>query len=119
LSRSRYHVRLVVEQLFAPNSRIAILPVRGGEFAPVGVFVLVGALFLRNPGESLLTLTSLAISELGWVLLSGIVGIVLVLELWASMPVAAAWLGCWERFGHRVGQRGFALAWLAWRVRQA
>jgi hypothetical protein len=28
---------LVVEQLFAPNGRIAILPERGGEFVPLGV----------------------------------------------------------------------------------
>ena len=54
----------------------------------------------------------------GWVLLSGIVGIMLALVLWASMPVAAAWLlGALLAIG--LVSEGFALAWLAWRVRQA
>jgi len=75
----------------------------------VALFIVVGALFLRNLGESLLTLTLLLIvffliegiskvifaltirpfPNWGWVLLSGIVGIVLAFFLWASIPVSA------------------------------
>ncbi|EHK52851.1 hypothetical protein MAXJ12_33214 [Mesorhizobium alhagi CCNWXJ12-2] len=42
----------------------------------------------------------------------------LALVLWDSMPVAAAWLlGALLAIG--LVSEGFALAWLAWRVRQA
>jgi uncharacterized membrane protein HdeD (DUF308 family) len=78
----------------------------------VVLFVLVGVLFLRNPGESLVTLTLLLIvffmvegfskvifaltirplPNWGWVLASGIVGILLALYLWANFPLTAAWL---------------------------
>src|SRR5215467_13129206 len=78
----------------------------------VALFIVVGALFLRNPGESLLTLTLLLIvffliegiskvifaltirpfPNWGWVLVSGIVGILLAFYLWASIPVSAAWI---------------------------
>lgn len=104
----------------------------------VALFILVGVLLLRNPGESLLTLTLLLIvlfmvegmskvifaltirpfPNWGWILLSGVVGIVLALVLWASMPVAAAWL-LGALLGIQLISEGFALAWLAWRIRQA
>ena len=82
------------------------------QLVSVVLFILVGSLFLRNPGEGLLTLTLLLIvffmvegiskvifaltirpfPNWGWVLGSGIVGILLALYLWASIPVTAVWL---------------------------
>ena len=74
--------------------------------------VIVGVLFVRQPGEGLLAITLLlivffmveGISKLvfaltirpfpnwGWVLASGVIGILLSLFLWASFPVTAIWL---------------------------
>ena len=82
------------------------------QLVSVVLFILVGSLFLRNPGEGLLTLTLLLIvffmvegiskvifaltirpfPNWGWVLGSGIVGILLAFYLWASIPVSAVWL---------------------------
>jgi uncharacterized membrane protein HdeD (DUF308 family) len=98
--------------------------------------VIVGVLLLRHPGEGLLTLTLLLIvffivegiskvifsltvrpfPNWGWVLASGIVGILLALYLWANLPITAVWL-----FGVLLGiqliREGAALGYLAWRVR--
>jgi uncharacterized membrane protein HdeD (DUF308 family) len=77
------------------------------QLVSVVLFVIVGVLFLRHPGESLLTLTLLLIvlfmvegiakvifaltirplANWGWVLVSGIIGLPLALFLWASIPV--------------------------------
>ena len=82
------------------------------QLVSVVLFVIVGILFLRNPGESLVTLTLLLIvlfmvegmskvifaltirplANWGWVLASGIVGIVLACYLWANIPLTAAWI---------------------------
>jgi uncharacterized membrane protein HdeD (DUF308 family) len=52
----------------------------------------------------------------GWVLASGLVGIVLAVYLWANMPVSAEWvLGF--LLGIQLICEGAALAYLAWRVR--
>ena len=104
----------------------------------VALFIVVGALFLRNPGESLLTLTLLLIvffliegiskvifaltirpfPNWGWVLLSGIVGIVLAFYLWASIPVSAAWL-LGVLLGIELICEGAAITHLAWQVRKS
>jgi uncharacterized membrane protein HdeD (DUF308 family) len=104
----------------------------------MALFIVVGALFLRNPGESLLTLTLLlivfflieGISKIifaltirpfpnwGWVLLSGIVGIVLAFYLWASIPVSAAWL-LGVLLGIELICEGAAISHLAWQVRKS
>lgn len=108
------------------------------QLVSVVLFIVVGALFLRNPGESLLTLTLLLIvffmvegiskvifsltirpfPNWGWVLLSGIVGILLAMLLWASMPVTAAWL-LGVLLGIELISEGAALGYLAWRVRRS
>jgi len=82
------------------------------QLVSVVLFVIVGVLFLRNPGESLVTLTLLLIvffmvegiskvifaltirplPNWGWVLSSGVVGILLAFYLWANIPLTAAWL---------------------------
>jgi uncharacterized membrane protein HdeD (DUF308 family) len=103
----------------------------------VALFVVVGVLFLRDPAQSLMTLTVLlivffvveGISKIvfaltirpfphwGWVLLSGVVGIALAFYLWSRMPVTAVWfLGA--LLGISLVSEGAALAYLAWQVRR-
>ena len=53
-----------------------------------------------------------------WVLLSGLVGIVLSLVLWANLPITALWL-VGLLLGIELISVGSALAYLAWRVREA
>jgi uncharacterized membrane protein HdeD (DUF308 family) len=99
--------------------------------------VIVGVLFVRQPGEGFLAITLLlivffmveGISKLvfaltirpfpkwGWVLASGVVGILLSLFLWASLPVTAIWL-LGVLLGIQLICEGAALGYLAWQVRQ-
>jgi uncharacterized membrane protein HdeD (DUF308 family) len=108
------------------------------QLVSVVLFVVVGALFLRNPGEGLLTLTLLLIvffmvegiskvifaltirpfPNWGWVLASGIVGILLALYLWASIPVTAVWL-LGVLLGIELISEGAALGYLAWHARKS
>jgi uncharacterized membrane protein HdeD (DUF308 family) len=108
------------------------------QLVSVALFVIVGVLFLRNPGESLLTLTLLLIMffmvegiskvifaltirplpNWGWVLASGIVGILLALYLWASIPVTAIWL-IGVLLGIELICEGVALGALAWQARKS
>jgi uncharacterized membrane protein HdeD (DUF308 family) len=101
------------------------------------LFVVVGTLFLRNPEAGLLSLTLLLIvffmvegfskvifalairpfPNWGWVLLSGIVGVVLSLFLLARTPVTAIWL-LGVLLGIQLISEGIALGNLAWRARQ-
>ena len=98
--------------------------------------VVVGTLFVRNPGVGLVTLTLLllvffmveGISKVifaltirpfpnwGWVLTSGIVGILASIYLWIN-PMTAAWLlGLF--LGIVLICEGAALGHLAWQVRK-
>src|SRR3954466_5984009 len=99
--------------------------------------VLIGCLFLRDPAQGLVTIALLLIvffmmegiskvvfaltirpfPNWGWVLASGLVGILLSLILWASMPVTAAWL-IGLLLGINLISIGAAIAWLAWQVRK-
>jgi uncharacterized membrane protein HdeD (DUF308 family) len=108
------------------------------QLVSVALFVIVGVLFLRNPGESLLTLTLLLIMffmvegiskvifaltirplpNWGWVLASGIVGILLALYLWASIPITAIWL-IGVLLGIELICEGVALGALAWQARKS
>jgi uncharacterized membrane protein HdeD (DUF308 family) len=106
------------------------------QFVSVVLFVIVGSLFVRHPGESVLTLTLLFIvffvvegiakvvfaltirpfPNWGWVLASGAVGILLGFYLWASLPTTAAWvLGV--VLGIMLISEGAALGYLAWQSR--
>src|SRR5215210_7062199 len=100
--------------------------------------MLIGFLFLRDPEQGLTTITLLLIvffmmegiskvvfaltirpfPNWGWVLASGIVGIVLSLVLWAYLPVTSVWL-----LGFLLGMNlisvGSAIAYLAWQVRMS
>lgn len=103
----------------------------------VGLAVVIGYLFIRSPGEALVTLTLLlivffmieGISKIifaltirplpnwGWVLASGVIGVLLSVYL-LSVPLVADWL-----LGLLVGvlliTEGAALAYLAWQIRKA
>ena len=100
--------------------------------------IIVGVLFLRRPGEGVVTLAlllivffmvegfaklvfSLTIRPLpnwGWVLASGVVGILVALYLWASLPVTALWL-LGVLLGIQLICEGAALGYLAWKVRES
>jgi uncharacterized membrane protein HdeD (DUF308 family) len=100
--------------------------------------VLVGFLFLRDPAQGLLTVTLLLIvffmiegiskvvfaltikpfPNWGWVLASGIVGMLLSAILWASLPVTALWL-IGLLLGLQLISVGAAIAYLAWQVRRS
>ncbi|MGA7486691.1 MAG: HdeD family acid-resistance protein [Xanthobacteraceae bacterium] len=108
------------------------------QLVSVALFLIVGVLFLRNPGESLVTLTLLLIvlflvegiskvifaltirplPNWGWVLGSGIVGILLSFYLWASIPVTAVWL-IGVLLGIELICEGVALGYMAWEVRKS
>ena len=98
--------------------------------------ILVGLLFLRDPAQGMLTITLLivffmieGISKVafaltirpfphwGWVLASGLVGILLALILWANLPVTAVWL-IGLLLGINLISVGAAIAYLAWQVRK-
>jgi uncharacterized membrane protein HdeD (DUF308 family) len=107
------------------------------QLVSVVLSIVVGLLLIRNPEQGLLTVTLLLIvffmvegfskvifsltirpfPNWGWILVSGIIGILLSLFLWANLPVTAIWL-----LGLLVGiqliSEGAALGYLAWRVRQ-
>lgn len=100
--------------------------------------VLIGVLLLRSPESGLLVMTMLLIvyfmvegiakvifaltirpfPNWGWVLASGVVGIVLAFVLWANMPLTASWvLGL--MLGILLVSEGAALTYLAWQVHNA
>ena len=107
------------------------------QLVSVVLSIVVGLLLIRNPEQGLLTVTLLLIvffmvegfskvifsltirpfPNWGWILVSGIIGILLSLFLWSNLPVTAIWL-----LGLLVGiqliSEGAALGYLAWRVRQ-
>jgi uncharacterized membrane protein HdeD (DUF308 family) len=98
--------------------------------------ILVGFLFLRDPAQGMLTVGLLLIvffavegiskvvfaltirpfPHWGWVLASGLVGILLALILWANLPVTAVWL-IGLLLGIDLISVGAAIAYLAWHVR--
>ena len=104
----------------------------------VALAILIGFLFLRDPEQGLLTITLLLIvffmiegiskvvfsltirpfPNWGWVFASGLIGILLSLILWASLPVTAMWL-IGLLLGMQLISVGAAIAYLAWQVRQA
>jgi len=107
------------------------------QLVSVVLSLIVGVLFIRHPGEGLLVLTLLLIvffmvegfSKLifaltirpfpnwGWVLASGVIGILLSFYLWANLPVTAIWL-LGLLIGIQLICEGAALGYLAWQVRQ-
>jgi uncharacterized membrane protein HdeD (DUF308 family) len=100
--------------------------------------ILVGLLFLRDPAQGMLTIALLLIvffmmegiskvvfaltirpfPHWGWVLTSGLVGILLALILWASLPTPAVWM-IGLLLGVNLISVGAAIAYLAWQVRKS
>lgn len=100
--------------------------------------ILIGVLLLRAPESGLLVMSMLLIvyfmvegiakvifaltirpfPNWGWVLGSGLVGIVLAFILWANMPLSADWL-LGLMLGILLISEGAALTHLAWQVRKA
>lgn len=99
--------------------------------------IWVGVLLLRHVGEGMVVITLLLIIFLmidgvskivfaltvrpmtnwGWVLASGVLGVVLSLFLWASMPVTALWL-IGLILGIQLISVGVAIGSLAWTLRK-
>ena len=108
------------------------------QLVSVVLSVLVGILFLRNPGAGVLTLTLLlivffmveGISKIifsltirpfpnwGWVFASGVIGILLAFYLWANTPVTAVWL-LGVLLGIGLISEGAALGNMAWQARKS
>jgi uncharacterized membrane protein HdeD (DUF308 family) len=100
--------------------------------------ILIGILFLRDPSQGIVTIALLLIvffmmegiskvvfaltirpfPNWGWVLASGLVGILLALILWANLPLTAVWL-IGFLLGINLISVGAAIGYLAWRVRQS
>ena len=100
--------------------------------------VLIGFLFLRDPAQSLLTVTLLllvfflmeGVSKIifaltirplpnwGWVLASGVLSVALAGILWGDLPVTAIWL-IGLMLGIQLIGTGAAIGFLAWRIRHA
>jgi uncharacterized membrane protein HdeD (DUF308 family) len=108
------------------------------QLVSVVLSVLVGILFLRNPGAGLLTLTLLLIvffmvegiskvifsltirpfPNWGWVFASGVISILLAFYLWANTPVTAIWL-LGVLLGIELICEGAALGRMAWHARKS
>jgi uncharacterized membrane protein HdeD (DUF308 family) len=100
--------------------------------------ILIGVILLSSPDSGLLIMTVLLIvyfmvegiakvifaltirpfPHWGWVLGSGLVGILLALILWANMPLSSDWL-LGLMLGILLVCEGAALTYLAWQVRTA
>src|SRR5215218_5458511 len=100
--------------------------------------VLVGFLVLRDPAQGMVTIALLLIvffmmegiskvvfaltirpfPHWGWVLGSGLVGILLSLILWANLPMTAVWL-IGVLLGVNLISVGVAIGYLAWQVWQS
>lgn len=100
--------------------------------------ILIGVILLGSPDSGLLIMTVLLIvyfmvegiakvifaltirpfPHWGWVLGSGLVGILLALILWANMPLSSDWL-LGLMLGILLVCEGAALTYLAWQVRTA
>ena len=108
------------------------------QLVSVVLSMVIGLLFLNNPGGGLEALTLLLVvffivggmarivfaltirplTDWGWVLASGIVGVLLGIYLFASLPLAAAWL-LGLLFGIQLLSEGAALTYMTWNIRSA
>ena len=106
------------------------------QLVSVGLSIVVGVLFLSSPTDALVTVTFLLIvffmvegiakvifaltirpfPNWGWVLGSGVLGIVLAIILWANLGTVALWL-LGLLLGIQLIGEGAALGYLAWHVR--
>jgi len=104
----------------------------------IALSVLIGFLFLYNPGEGLFALSLLLVvffivggmarivfaltirplQDWGWVLASGTIGVLLGVFLLASLPLTAGWL-LGLLFGIQLLSEGAALSYMTWNVRKS
>ena len=102
------------------------------------IALIIGLMFLRNPGQGLFTLTMLLIvyfmtegiskvilaltirpfPNWHWILVSGLIGIIAAILTWNKLPVTAIWLLC-PLLGIVLIGEGAAHGYLAWNVRKA
>ena len=100
--------------------------------------IVIGFMFLNDPGGGLVALTLLLViffivggmarivfaltirpfPDWGWVLASGIVGVLLGVYLFSTLPLTAAWL-LGLLFGIQLLCEGAALTYMTWKVRKA
>jgi uncharacterized membrane protein HdeD (DUF308 family) len=98
--------------------------------------IVIGLMFLNDPGGGLVALTLLLVvffivggmarivfaltirplSDWGWVLASGIIGVLLGIYLFASLPITAA-LILGLLFGIQLLSEGAALTYMTWNIR--
>ena len=108
------------------------------QLVSVGLSIVVGILFLSDPGGSLTTVTFLLIVYLvvegiskvifaltirpfpnwGWVLASGVFSVLIAFVLYASLTSVSLWL-LGLLLGVQLIAEGFALGYLAWDIRKA
>ncbi len=104
----------------------------------IALSVLIGFLFLYNPGEGLVALSLLLVvffivggmarivfaltirpfQKWGWILASGTLGVLLGVYLLASLPLTAGWL-LGLLFGIQLLSEGAALSYMTWTVRNS
>lgn len=100
--------------------------------------IIIGLMFLNDPGGGLVALTLLLVvffivggmarivfaltirpfPDWGWVLASGIVGVLLGVYLFASLPLTATWL-LGLLFAIQLLSEGAALTYMTWNVRNS
>ena len=103
----------------------------------IALSVIIGLMFLRNPGQGLFTLTvllivyfmaegiskiilSLSIRPLPnwyWILASGVVGLFAAALSWSKLPATAFWMLC-PLLGLLLISEGAAIGYLSWQIRQ-
>jgi uncharacterized membrane protein HdeD (DUF308 family) len=100
--------------------------------------IVIGLMFLNDPGGGLVALTLLLVvffivggmarivfaltirplADWGWVLASGVIGVLLGIYLFASLPLTATWL-LGLLFGIQLLTEGAALTYMTWKIRAA
>ena len=107
------------------------------QLVSVALTLIIGLMFLRNPGQGLFTLTMLLIvyflaegiskvifaltirpfPNWHWILLSGLIAFIAAIFSWSKLPVTAIWILC-PFLGIVLISEGAALGYLAWEVRK-
>jgi uncharacterized membrane protein HdeD (DUF308 family) len=108
------------------------------QLVSVALTLIIGLMFLRNPGQGLFTLTMLLIvyflaegiskvifaltirpfPNWHWILLSGLIAFIAAIFSWSKLPVTAIWILC-PFLGIVLISEGAAIGYLALQVRKA
>jgi uncharacterized membrane protein HdeD (DUF308 family) len=98
---------LLASRFFGPGQALLIL-----------TLLLIVFLMVEGISKVIFALTIRPFPNWGWVLASGIIGILLALYLWASLPITAIWL-LGVLLGIQLICEGAAIGYLAWQVRNS